>query len=80
MYINIGGDWSVRSQKIVGIFDLDNTTSSRITQVFLNEAEKKGKIITISEEELPKSFILMNDFIIYLSPVTSQTLLRRFEQ
>ena len=80
MYINIGGDWSVRSQKIVGIFDLDNTTSSRITQIFLNEAEKTGKIITISEEELPKSFILMNDSRIYLSPVTSQTLLRRFEQ
>lgn len=80
MYINIGGDWSVRSQKIVGIFDLDNTTASRITQIFLNEAEKEGKVVTISEEELPKSFILMKDSRIYISPVTPATLLRRFEQ
>ena len=80
MYINIGGDLTVRSKNIVGIFDLDNTTASRITRNFLNEAEKKGKLIAISEEELPKSCILMKDSLVYLSPVTPMTLLRRTEQ
>ena len=80
MYINLGGDRTVRSQSIIGIFDLDNTTSSKITRSFLNRAEKRGTMITISEEELPKSFILMEDSLIYLSPVTPVTLLKRIER
>lgn len=80
MYINLGGDRTVRSQNIIGIFDLDNTTSSKITRSFLNRAEKRGTMITISEEELPKSFILMEDSLIYLSPVTPVTLLKRIER
>lgn len=77
MYVNIGGDMSLRSGDIIGVFDLDNTTSSRITQNFLNKAEKEGKVITISPEELPKSFILTAKKIIYLSPVRPETLIRR---
>ncbi len=77
MYINIGGDMSLRSRDIIGVFDLDNTTSSRITQNFLNKAEKEGKVITISLEELPKSFILTAQKNIYLSPVRPETLIRR---
>ena len=80
MYVNIGGDWTVRSKNIVAVFDLDNTTASKITRDFLNEAEKQGNLITISEEELPKSYILMKDSLIYLSPVTPATLLKRMEQ
>lgn len=77
MYINIGGDMSLRSRDIIGVFDLDNTTYSRITQNFLNKAEKEGKVITISLEELPKSFILTAQRTIYLSPVRPETLIRR---
>ena len=80
MYVNLGGDQTVRSQNIVGIFDLDNTTAAKSTRKFLNDAEKEGKMITISEEELPKSFVLMKDSTIYLSPVTPVTLGKRMEK
>ena len=57
MYVGIGGDMAVRDRSIIGIFDLDNTTTSRHTRRFLSEAEQHGVVIDVSGE-LPKSFVL----------------------
>ena len=35
MYLSIGNDMAVREHSIVGIFDLDNTTTSKRTREFL---------------------------------------------
>ena len=56
MYLNIGNDMAVREQTIIGIFDLDNTSTSKRTREFLNQAEKEGLIVPC--DDLPKSFIL----------------------
>ena len=45
MYLNIGNDMAVREQTIIGIFDLDNTSTSKRTLEFLNQAEKEGLIV-----------------------------------
>ena len=42
MYLSIGNDMAVRDSSIVGIFDLDNTSTSRRTREFLEMAEKEG--------------------------------------
>ena len=42
MYLNIGSDFSVRGETIVGVFDLDNTSCSKWTRKFLAEAQKAG--------------------------------------
>ena len=42
MYLNIGGDFSVRSESVVGVFDLDNTSCSKWTRKFLAEAQRAG--------------------------------------
>ena len=55
MYIHLGQDTVVKSNDVVGIFDLESTTVSKHTRKFLNNAEKKGEVITVSYE-LPKSF------------------------
>ena len=60
MYIGIGGDMAVRDRSIIGIFDLDNTTTSRHTRRFLSEAEQHGVVIDVSGE-LPKSFVLTQE-------------------
>ena len=44
MYLNIGGDMAVRDRSIVGIFDLDNTSTSKRTREFLETAEKEGQV------------------------------------
>ena len=39
MYLHLGQNTVVPVQTILGIFDLDNTTSSYLTRQFLKEAE-----------------------------------------
>lgn len=61
MYVPIGADFSVRSSTIVGIFDMENTTTSARTRRFLAEAEQRGEVIDISND-LPKSYVITEEF------------------
>ena len=79
MYLHLGQNVIVPEKTVVGIFDIDNTTGARATRNFLNQAEKAGNVVSISEE-LPKSFVICHDknkTQIYLSQLSSQTLLKR---
>jgi len=81
MYLHLGQSVVVPEAEIIGIFDLDNTTGSRITRDFLGEAEKKGCIVNVSDE-LPRSFIVSGkdkNITVYLSQLSPQTLLKRTE-
>ena len=80
MYINIGNDMSVRDKSIIGIFDMDNTSTSKKTREFLNRAEKNGEIIPC--DDLPKSFILTAEYgmaRIHLTALGSATLEKRMK-
>ena len=79
MYINIGGTTVLRTENIIGIFDLDNTTISARTRNYLNRAEREGNVILVAED-LPKSFIVTKEDgqqRVYLSQLSTQTLLKR---
>ena len=81
MYLHLGQGVVVPQRDVIGIFDLDNTTSSHITRKFLNSAERAGKVISVADD-LPKSFIVCEtdgDFTVYLSQLSSQTLMKRSE-
>ena len=81
MYLHLGQNVVVPETDVIGIFDLDNTTGSVITRNFLNDAQKAGTVINVSDE-LPRSFIvsgLGNEITVYLSQLSPQTLLRRTE-
>ena len=54
MYLHLGGDVVVRSSDIIGIFDIENTSVSKLTKEYLGEQEKRHRVITVSPE-LPKS-------------------------
>ena len=56
MYLSIGNDMAVRDRSVIGIFDLDNTSTSRRTREFLDQAEKNGEVVPC--DDLPKSFVL----------------------
>ncbi len=73
MYLNIGPNKVVRKKDVIGIFDLDSSTVSLYTRKLLKEAEKEKRVITV-DYELPKSFIIMKDNTIYLSPYNSSTI------
>ncbi|MBP5311345.1 MAG: DUF370 domain-containing protein [Clostridia bacterium] len=72
MYLHIGDDVSVRSDRIIGIFDIENSTVEEATRGFLKDAENKNRI-TYSSPKMPKSFILAEGAAgidVYVSSVT----------
>jgi hypothetical protein len=79
MYLHIGLNYLINTKHIVGIFDIENTSSSLITRKFLAEAQNKCEIINVTEE-LPKSFIIYNDkgkTTVYLTQFSTVTLQKR---
>ena len=81
MYLHLGQNVVVPEADIIGIFDLDNTTGSKITRKFLSDSEKAGRVVNVSDE-LPRSFIISGkdmEFSVYLSQLSPQTLLKRTE-
>ena len=57
MYLHLGNEKVVPHSEIIGLFDLDTTTVSKITRDFLARAEKEGRVVNVSYE-LPKSFVV----------------------
>jgi extracellular matrix regulatory protein B len=79
MFIHLGGDIVISINDVISIMDVESSNLSNTTKEFLSIAEDEGFIRKISEDD-PKSFILTekdNKTIIYLSPISSVTLLKR---
>jgi hypothetical protein len=80
MYLSIGSDMSVRSSAVVGIFDLDNTSTSKRTRIFLEKAEKEGRIVPC--DDLPKSYVVTVEYgleRVYLTALSAKTLEKRMK-
>ena len=80
MYLSIGNDMAVRDSSVIGIFDLDNTTYSKKTVAFLNNAEKEGLVVPC--DDLPKSFVLTSEYgftRVRLTSLNSATLEKRLK-
>ena len=81
MYLEIGNDLLIQSRSVVGIFDLDNSSWSKRTRAFLEAAQEDGELIDAAEE-LPKSFVLTQEFgaqHIYLTKYNAAVLMKRLE-
>ena len=80
MYVSIGKDMAVRDRNVIGIFDLDNTSTSKRTREFLEKNEKLGQVVPC--DDLPKSFVLTTEYgmdRIYLSSLSAVTLEKRMK-
>ena len=80
MYLSIGNDMAVREGSIIGIFDMDNTSTSKRTRDFLERAEKDGLVIPC--DDLPKAFVLTAEYglsRVYLTSLASATLEKRLK-
>ena len=77
--MHLGQDSVVRERTVIGIFDLDNTSYSRITRDFLNRAERGGRTAYVAED-LPKAFVLTEErgeSRVWFTQISSQTLIKR---
>ena len=80
MYLSIGNDMAVRESSIIGIFDMDNTSTSKRTRAFLSKAEQEGSVIPC--DDLPKSFVVTAEYgmdRVYLTSLSSATLEKRIK-
>lgn len=78
MYIHIGQNTVVTDEEIIGIFDLESTTVSKVTRDYLRVNEKKKNVYYVSAE-MPRSFVLCEGRRIYVSHLSSGTIARRSE-
>lgn len=79
MYLHLGQDTVITSDKIIGIFDIDKCTVSKKTRDYLAVAEKNGSVVNVSFE-LPKSFVVCCDgdeIKVYITQISSKTLIKR---
>lgn len=83
MYLHVGNQVNIRERDIIGIFDMDRTTTSKVTRKFLIDAQKRG-VVTSVKDEVPKSFILYRerpsgDICVCFSPISASALCGRME-
>ena len=80
MYLHLGNDYLINTKDIIGIFDIENTSTSRFTKEFLSAKTSGKKVVSVSYE-MPKSFILCTDDeggeVLYISQISVSTLRKR---
>lgn len=82
MYLHIGNNKMIKIKDIIGIFDSDTATVSKITRSWLTSAEKSGGLSSASGE-VPKSIVLAgnkDNEKIYFSQLAPKTLCARAEK
>lgn len=60
LYIHIGNNRVLKTKKIVGVFDMDTSTVSKISREFLENEEKNGRLIS-EFDDLPRSFVIVSE-------------------
>ena len=81
MYLHIGKDTAVDMQDVIAVLDMDKTTVSHKSRKFLQEAEKRGEVVDITED-LPQSYIIAEyrgQRKVYISSLAPQTIVRRIK-
>lgn len=82
MFVHIGSGKSLKKKEVIGIFDLDTSTVSKITREFISGKEKMGEV-KYNDSDLPRSFILSGDnkkSEVYLSRISTAGLGARLEE
>lgn len=80
MYLPVGNDMAVRETSIIGIFDMDNTSTSKWTRAFLSRAEREGEVVPF--DDLPASFVLTTEYgmnRIFLSEQNTKKLIEKMK-
>ena len=75
MFLHLGSDILVRLTDVVAILDLDTALQSRDTRELLDLARTEGRVK--DPQSGPAKTIVLVDDMVYLSSISSTTLLRR---
>ncbi|MCL2056821.1 MAG: DUF370 domain-containing protein [Oscillospiraceae bacterium] len=79
MYLYLGSETVINTKDIIGIFDLDNASTTRATKLYLTAAQRNGAVVNVTDD-LPKSFVVCEKNSrpkVYLSQISPATLKKR---
>ena len=80
MFLHLGSNISIPTADIIGIFDIDNATTSKHTRNYLKSAEDEGMVIAVGDD-LPKSLVVTcprgSWQRVYISPLSPAALAGR---
>ena len=79
MYLHIGNEKILNEKDIIGIFDIENVSVSKLTKEFLGYSQKNGQVVSLTND-LPKSIIVWEregERRLYLSQLAPATLYKR---
>jgi len=81
MYFHLGRDYVLNDRDVIGIFNIETTTTSPRGREFLNFSQKNGAVVSLSDE-LPQSYVLADAPVdtVYLSELSPAAMSRRVEQ
>lgn len=83
MYLHLGNDVLINTKNLIGIFDIEKSSTSKNTKNFLNYASKMNRVVNVSYE-MPKSFIVCFDEdlneTVYISQISCATLKKRMDK
>lgn len=75
MYLHLGGETVVKTSEVVAILNMENIALSSPAHIFLKDA-----VSTQSEDDAqqsPSKSLIITDKCIYISPISSFTLMKR---
>ena len=78
VYLYLGGGAVIENTRLIGVFDLDNTSWSHLTRRYLSQAEQAGLVENVAED-IPRSFAVCADGTVILTQPSTATLVRRLE-
>ncbi len=79
MFLHIGNDIIIKKNDIVGIFELDGKITTKDIKKYLNDMQKKNRLVSAGYD-LPKSFIITENEEgekVYLSHISVSSLQKR---
>ncbi len=79
LFLHIGAEKEIEMNKILCILDYTSFNQSIINRTFCEHKKQSERVFNDSEEH-PKSIVVLHDgedIILYLSPITSNTLHKR---
>lgn len=68
----------MKKDDVIGIFDIEECSVSRITADFLNASQKQGRVVSVSDD-MPKAFVVCTEKT-YITNVSNTTLNRRCDE
>ena len=75
MFLHIGNNYMLKRSEIIGIFNVSSLQEDTKGRRFLNDIRQRGNIVDISEGK--ESTIILTDDTVYITRISSSTLLLR---